>query len=184
VLALRELTPAGRITAVAKHPKQRELAQRLGASEVVPPKEAVGAIRRGARAMRLAPERGEPFLLGGADVAIECAGSRSGLDLALRTTRAGGRVVLSAIPATGVDLTPVWFRELELVGAYTGGTERLTEGTELRSTFDIALELAARAPLGEVVGARYSLERWREAIDHALAAGRLGTSKVVFDNRS
>jgi len=184
VLALRELTPAARVTAIAKHPKQRELARRLGASEVVPPKEALGAIRRSARAMRLTPERGQPFLLGGADVAIECAGSRSGLDLALRTTKAGGRVVLAAIPASGVDLTPVWFRELELAGAYTGGAEHIPGDGEPRRAFDLALEIAGRAPLEGVVGARYSLERWREAIDHALAAGRLGTSKVVFDTRS
>ena len=46
------------------------------------------------------------------------------------------------------------------------------------------MELAGEAPLHGVVGARYSLPRWREAIDHALAAGRLGTSKVVFDTRN
>ena len=65
-----------------------------------------------------------PFLLGGVDVALECVGSRSSLDLALRTTKAGGRVVLTGIPA-GADLTPVWFRELKLVGAYTSGEEQL-----------------------------------------------------------
>jgi hypothetical protein len=50
-----------------------------------------------------------------------------------------------------------------------------------RPTFELAIELAAQAPLRGIVGAAYSLSRWREAIDHALAAGRLGTSKVVFD---
>jgi threonine dehydrogenase-like Zn-dependent dehydrogenase len=182
LLALRELTPAGRVTVVAKHPKQRELADGLGASAVVSPEEAVGAMRRSSRSMRMRPERGMPFLLGGADVAIECAGSKSGLDLALRTTKAGARVVLSAIPATGVDLTPVWFRELEVTGAYTGGTELLPGGP--RRTFDLAIELAAHAPLNGIVGAAYPLTRWREAIDHALASGRLGTSKVVFDTRT
>ncbi|MFL5392666.1 MAG: hypothetical protein ACJ79G_07510, partial [Myxococcales bacterium] len=59
-------------------------------------------------------------------------------------------------------------------------TEHLGDGTE-RRTFDLALELAAGAPmLGELVGARYPLERWREAIDHAMSAGRLGTFKVAF----
>ncbi len=177
--ALRTLTPAGRITVVAKHEKQRELARRMGADDVIPPGEATNAVRRSAHTMKLSPERGSPFLLGGVDVAIEAAGSRGGLDTALRTTKAGGRVVLSAIPAVGVDLTPVWFRELEVVGAYTGGTE--TVDGEQRGTFELAIELAATAPLEGVVGARYPLSRWREAIDHALAAGKLGTSKVVFE---
>jgi threonine dehydrogenase-like Zn-dependent dehydrogenase len=181
LLALRELTAAGHITVVAKHAAQRELAERLGASAVVPPEEAVNAMRRASRAVRLKPERGSPFLLGGVDVAIECSGSTSGLDVCLRTTRAGGRIVLSAIPASGVDLTPAWFRELEIVGAYAGGTELTPDGP--RSTFELAMELAARAPLAGVVGGRYGLVNWREALDHALAAGRLGTSKVVFDMR-
>jgi threonine dehydrogenase-like Zn-dependent dehydrogenase len=179
-LALRQLTTADRVIVVAKHPKQRGAAKLVGASEVVKPEEAVGAVRRFARAVKLKPERGSEFLLGGVDVAIECTGSRSGLDTALRTTRAGGRVVLSGVPEGGADLTPLWFRELELVGAYTSGTERLGEGTE-RRTFDMALEMASGAPmLAELVGARYPLERWREAIDHAMSAGRLGTFKVAF----
>lgn len=181
LLALRELSPAGRIVVVAKHPRQRDAARALGASEVVPPAEALNAVRRTTRALKLRPERGAPFLLGGVDVAIDAAGSRSALDLALRSVRAGGRVVLAGIPTEGVDLTPVWFRELEVAGAYTGGTERLDGAA--RRTSELAIELAARAPLRGLVGAVYPLGSWREAIDHALAAGRLGTVKVAFDPR-
>jgi threonine dehydrogenase-like Zn-dependent dehydrogenase len=179
-LALRQVSKADHVIVAAKHPKQRGAAKLVGASDVVKPEEAVGAVRRSARAMKLKPERGQEFLLGGVDVAIECTGSRGGLDLALRTTRAGGRVVLSGIPDGGADLTPLWFRELELVGAYTSGTERLDGGDE-RRTFDMAIEMASGAPmLQELVGATYPLDRWREAIDHALSAGRLGTFKVAF----
>ncbi|HXF36068.1 MAG TPA: zinc-binding dehydrogenase [Actinomycetota bacterium] len=181
VLALRELTPAGPIVVAAKHPRQREAAARVGASEVVAPDEALDAVRRASGAMKLRPERGPAFLLGGVDVAVDAAGSRSSLDLALRATRAGGRVVLAGIPTAGTDLTPVWFRELEVVGAYTGGTETL-DGTR-RPTMELALELAGSAPLEGFVGATYPLRSWREAVDHALAAGRLGALKVAFDPR-
>ena len=181
LLALRELTAAGHITVVAKHAAQRDLAERLGASAVVPPDEAVNAVRRAYGAVRLEPERGSPFLLGGVAVAIECSGSASGLELSLRAARAGGRVVLSAIPASGADLTPAWFRELEIAGSYAGGTEPTPDGP--RSTFALAMELASRAPLAGVVGGRYGLVNWREALDHALSAGRLGTSKIAFDLR-
>jgi len=182
LLALKELTPAGRVTVVAKHPKQRELAEAFGGTEVVGPGEAVGAIRRSSRALKLKPEWGSSFLLGGVDVAIDCVGSRSSLDLALRTTKAGGRIVMAGIPVRGADLTPLWFRELELVGAYTGGTE--TVNGRRRRAFDIATDLAAADPIDGFVGATYPLSRWREAIDHALSAGRLGTLKVAFDPRA
>jgi len=181
LLALRALTPAGRILAVAKHERQQDLARRLGASEVIDPKAAVTALRRATHALRLEPERGLPYLLGGVDVAVDAVGSKASLDLALRTTRAGGRVVLAGMPASGADLAPVWFRELEVAGAYTGGTEITEEGP--RSTFDVAMDLAAEAPLEDMVGGVYGLTRWREALDHAFGAGRLGTAKVVFDPR-
>jgi threonine dehydrogenase-like Zn-dependent dehydrogenase len=181
LLALREYTEAGRIVVVAKHARQQDLARRFGATEVVAPREAVSALRRGSRAFRLKPERGPAFLLGGVDVAFDCVGSRESLDLALRTTRAGGRVVLAGLPVAGADLTPVWFRELEVVGAYASGTEQVNG--DRRRTFDLAIELAAEVDLDGVVGATYPLGRWREAIDHAMAAGRLGTAKVAFDPR-
>ena len=179
LLALREFTEVGRIIVAAKHGRQKELALQFGATEVVEPKGAVPALRRATHAYRLTPERGSAYLLGGVDVAFDCVGSRSSLELALRTTKAGGRVVLSGMPEGGADLSPVWFRELELIGAYATGTEVTDRG--VASSFDLSLDLAADAPLEGMVGAVYPLSRWREALDHALSAGRLGTVKVAFD---
>ena len=181
ILALRAFTQSGRIVAVAKHPAQRALAATVGATDIVDPATATVELRRATRSHRLTPERGAPFLLGGVDEAFECTGAGSGLDLALRTTRAGGRVVLSGMPNEGADLSPVWFRELELVGAYAASTERTDAGPV--STFDLAIDLARHAPLEGMVGAVYPLSRWRQALDHAFAAGRLGTVKVAFDPR-
>lgn len=178
LVALRAFTDAGRIVVVAKHARQGRLAQQLGASTVTRPDAAVGTVRSHTRALRLHPDLGPDFLLGGVDVAIDCAGSRSSTDLALRATRAGGRVVLSGMPPAGVDLSPAWFRELTVVGAYATGREPSAGGA---SSFELALELAATADLDELGLATYPLPRWRQAIDHALDAGRLGTTKVAFD---
>jgi threonine dehydrogenase-like Zn-dependent dehydrogenase len=181
-LALRELTAAGRITVVAKHSAQRDLARRFGATDVAVPDEALRSVRRSTRALRPATE-GLPglvtksagdLLLGGVDVAVDAVGSVSSLDLALRATRAGGRVVLSGMPAAGADLSPAWFRELEVAGTYAARGD----------DFTTAMRLAADAPLDGVLGGRYPLHRWREALDHAQSAGRLGTVKVCFDVRS
>jgi threonine dehydrogenase-like Zn-dependent dehydrogenase len=179
LLALREFTQAGRITVVAKHPAQREMARAFGATDVVDPRGSVASLRRATRSLRLKPERGGEFLLGGVAVAIDCVGSKSSLDLCLRTSRGGGRVVLTGLPTAGADLTPLWFRELSLVGAYASGTEQVNG--DRRRTFDLAVDLAADAPIEHVVGAVYPLRSWRRAVDHALDAGRLGTAKVVFD---
>jgi threonine dehydrogenase-like Zn-dependent dehydrogenase len=180
VLALRQLTSAARITVVAKHAAQAALARRFGATDVVAPAEAMGAVRRRTRALRVGSDgAGVPsrmrqeMLLGGVDVTVDAVGSTASLELALRTTRAGGRVVLAGMPPAKVDLSPAWFRELQVVGTYA------TSGR----AFDTALELAGDAPLDGLVGGQYPLHRWREALDHAYSAGRLGTVKVCFNPR-
>ncbi len=82
-------------------------------------------------------------------------------------------MVLSGMPSRGADLSPVWFRELDLAGTYASRGD----------AFPVALGLAASAPLDGLVGGRYPLHRWREALDHASSAGSLGTVKVCFDVR-
>jgi threonine dehydrogenase-like Zn-dependent dehydrogenase len=173
LLALRELTDVGAVYVVAKHGHQQEKAKALGATAVIEPRKAVRALRRVTAARMHTPEIGGDFLLGGVDTAFECTGGSSGLDTSLRLVRAGGTVVVSGMPSGGVDLTPLWYRELELVGAYCSGADG--------ADFDDAIRLAGTAPLDGYVGTTYPLARWREALNHAADAGRLGTVKVAFD---
>lgn len=181
-LALRSLTEAGQITVVAKHAHQRDLAKALGATDVVTPDEVLRGIRRSTQAFHVKPDYGRSYLLGGVDVAVDAVGSRQSLETALHATRAGGRVVLSGMPS-GADLSAAWFRELEIVGSYASSArEPAADG---RSAFELAMELAAQPSLSSVAQAvvSYPLHRWREALDHAHSAGRLGTVKVAFDPR-
>jgi threonine dehydrogenase-like Zn-dependent dehydrogenase len=173
LLALRQLTNVGAVYVVAKHGHQKEKAKALGATAVIDPRKAVRALRRVTAARMHTPEIGGDFLLGGVDVAFECTGGSGGLDTALRLIRAGGTVVVSGMPSGGVDLTPLWYRELELVGAYCSGADG--------ADFADAIRLAGTAPLDGYVGTTYPLARWREALNHAADAGRLGTVKVAFD---
>ena len=175
LLALREFANPGPVYVIAKHGHQRERARKLGATDVLEPKRAARVLRRATGGSLQTPERGAEYLLGGVDVAIECTGG-GGLDAALRLVRAGGKVVLSGMPSS-VDLTPLWYRELTLIGAYASDSG----GGHGSSDFADALSLAGHAPLDGYVDATYPLSGWREAIGHALAAGRLGSVKVAFD---
>ena len=140
-LALRSLTDAGEITVVAKHAHQRELALQLGATEVVAPERgaAPAAPRRPVRS-RSSPSYSSPYLLGGVDVAVDAVGSKQSLETALHATRAGGRVVLSGMPAAGRPVGGVVPR------ARGGRLVRLRPREPAlggRSAFDIAMELLA-----------------------------------------
>ena len=172
VLALRAFTKAGPIMVIAKHARQRERARQLGATEVIGSDRALRVLRRKTGGFVLKPELGEEFLLGGADVAFDCT-SGSGMGTATRAVKAGGTVVMAGMPNSDVDFTPVWFRELSIVGGYASGGE----------DFPDAISLAQDAPLAGYVDAVYSLRRWSEAVQHAISAGRLGSTKVVFNPR-
>jgi len=176
LLALRKLTAAGEIHVIAKHRHQADRARELGATQVIGTESTARALRRSTGALLVEPALGDGYLLGGMDMAFECTGGSAGLNTALRSLRAGGTVVASGMPAAGVDLTPLWYRELHLVGAYASATGEEPDGGD----FPEAIALATAAPLDGYVDTKYPLDQWRDAVDHAATAGRLGTIKVVF----
>ncbi len=198
--ALARWSRPRRLVVAARHPHQRELAARLSApvpTTVVRDGAELRAARRvtGTGLAWKAPSPSRPSIMitprepthqrltGGVDVTIDCVGSAESLATALAITRPRGRLVMLGMPSRSkVDLTPLWQREITLVGAYTYGTERLG-GTEVR-TFELAMELVSAAGLGELVSARYPLDRAREAITHAATAGSRGATKVCFEMRS
>ncbi len=189
--ALRAYTNSGTVVATARYPEQRRQAATLGADQVVAPDEIRRAVRRitgsraiGAPGLDETPTEGiVDRLTGGADVVVDCVGSSTSLTDALAIVRPRGRIVLVGMPAeVSLELTPLWHREIALVGAYTYGIETLPDGTESR-TFDLASELVTEAGLGSLVTATYPLARYRDALEHAASAGRRGATKIAFDMR-
>jgi threonine dehydrogenase-like Zn-dependent dehydrogenase len=178
VAALRRFTGAGTVICAAKYPEQRHLATDLGADVVVEADELGRAVRRATGSFVIGDD-----LSGGADVVIDAVGSAASVQAAIGMARPRGRVVLVGMPGrVSLDLTALWHRETELVGAYTYGTETLPDGRRAR-TFALATELVRAADLGRLVSATYPLARYEDAIAHAANAGRRGAIKVCFDLR-
>ncbi len=178
IAALRKYTEAGDIVVGAKYPEQKELAASLGATTVVDPTQLLRAVRRATGSFSIGGD-----LSGGADVTIDAIGSAATIDQAIGMTKPRGRVVLIGMPGTEkIDLTALWHRETELVGAYTYGTETLADGTTAK-TFKLAADLVGSAKLGRLVSQTYPLDRYEDALDHAVNAGRRGAIKICFDLR-
>lgn len=184
VAALRHLTDAGRIICVAKHERQRSEALRLGANEVVHPKETYTALPEMLGTDVYKPELGKPVVMGGATQVFECVGSSGTMEDAVRLAKPGGEVALVGMPGqrSSLDLTALWYKEVSLAGTYAYGVEEY-RGEKVKS-FDLALRLAPEIKLETLVGPRFRLEEYREAISAARGAGRAGHVKVVFDHRS
>jgi threonine dehydrogenase-like Zn-dependent dehydrogenase len=184
VAALRRLTRAGRIICVAKHERQRKEALRLGADEVVHPKETYKTLPAMLGTESYEPEIGKPVVMGGADRVFECVGSAGTMEDAVRLARPGGEVTLVGMPSARscLDLSALWYKEVSLAGSYAYGVEEY-EGERIRS-FELALRIAQEIELETMVGPRFRLREYREAIAVARAAGRGGHVKVVFDHRA
>ena len=184
VAALRRLTEAGRVICVAKHARQREEALRLGADEVVHPKETYKTLPGMLGTEAIKPELGKPVVLGGAEKVLECVGAPGTMEDALRLTKPGGEVSLVGMPGarSALDLTALWHKELNFTGTYAYGVEEY-RGNRTNS-FDLAMEIAPQIKLETMVGPRFRLEQYREAIAAARSSGRAGHVKVVFDHRS
>jgi len=180
VAAVNMFTPPKRLIAIAKHPTQRDLARKLGADQVIAPSEVFQRVRFATGSRRL-DGMNRSLLLGGADITFECVGRADSLNDAVRFTREGGTVVAVGMPGEEkVDWAPIWQRELTVMGAYAYGSEPARKG---RKTFDLALEAAPDLHLEEMTGPLFGLGDYRDAIEYAMSAGRLGAVKVAFDLR-
>jgi threonine dehydrogenase-like Zn-dependent dehydrogenase len=159
------------LVVAAKHPAQVALARDLGAERVVAPDALAATIRSRTHSM-LVGDR----LTGGYDNVIDCIGSEASLAQALSVVAPRGDVLLVGMPgpATRVDLTPLWHRQIRLAGAYA----------YTPAHFQMAIELVREFRLGRLVSATYPLARYRDAIDHAANAGVRGAVKIAFDLRA
>ena len=73
-----------------------------------------------------------------------------------------------------LDLTALWYKEVDLVGSYAYGVEQ-HEG-EQTTSFQLALRLAPEVELETMVGPRFRLADYREAIAAAALQAERATS--------
>lgn len=182
VAALRALGSKARIVLLYKYPFQADLARSYGADALVKlgqEEELAQAI--GAKPLK--PLMGGPISLSGPAVTFDCVGSRASIELALRFTGAGGKVVLvglASIPS-GIDWTPIWLKELKVVGTYSYAVEDY-KGEKMH-TFQLALGFMARkeVELRPLVTHKFRVDEYRKALEWVAGKGRKGLVKAVFD---
>ena len=127
------------------------------------------------------------MLSGGYDLVIDCVGSRQSIEECLKWTRARGQVImLGTLQRATMDLTPLWFRELKLLGAYGRQLESFPLGTEQRTnTYQIVLDWIkeGRLPLEGLLTHTFRIEDYQQALRVAMSKGRYSAVKVAFDFR-
>jgi threonine dehydrogenase-like Zn-dependent dehydrogenase len=187
IQALRAAEPECDITASVLFPRQAEEALARGADRALVRGDLYEATRSvtGARVYR--GFRGNRTTTGGFDLACDCVGSAATLGTALRCVRTGGRVVLvgAALSPMDIDLTPVWYQEVDILGLRSHGVETWA-GVRLPSYERVVRWVReGKMRLGGMLTHRFPLGDYREALRLAVARDkeRAWSIKVAFDFR-
>lgn len=181
---LRILEPACQITAVAQFPWQGELAHACGAEHTFLAGDEGYAETARLTDARLYEGRGRNrMLLGGFDLVFDVVGIEATLGNALRWTRAGGTVVLVGVNLhrMKIDLTPVWYQEVDLLGSVGHGVVQW-QGERL-STFELAMRWMQERKLSVegLLTHRFPLDDYRWAFAVAADKMRHRSIKVALE---
>lgn len=184
IAALKAVEPTCRVACIAKYPFQAKLARKLGAEYVIDAQGDDVMTRIGELAQTKVHKLsdGGALLAGGVRVVYDTITSSTTINQALRMTLGKGVVVilgLAALPE-GVDWTPIWLKEIKVIGSLTYGTE-VFKGKSA-DTFARAVELLAKrkADLTPVKPRKYPLDQYREALIESASKKTSGVVKVSF----
>lgn len=183
---IRALAPQAEVTVMARHNFQVEQATRMGAAHILYGADNYESIEKATEGKLYTGMLGNRMLLGGYDVIFDSVGSRQTTHDSLRWARARGTVVMVGVNLhlMKVDLSPIWYQEVNLIGAMAHGTEEWPLGSEhQRSTFAIAADLITNRLLHpeKLITHRFALNNYREALQIASAKKSSRAIKVVFD---
>jgi threonine dehydrogenase-like Zn-dependent dehydrogenase len=127
---------------------------------------------------------GNLMLSGGYDVLFDCAGATVSFQDCLKWAAAGGQIVVVGTASGGkLDLTPVWFRELTVIGSYGRSVEH-PAGRDVE-TYPLVLDWLTRGKLDSegLLTHTFPLHEYREAMSVSLNKARHRAIKVAFDFR-
>lgn len=184
IVILRFLFPQVRVAAVARYPHQAELAARFGAEEVIPwrPREAlVERVASWTGSQLLRPWRGLPMLDGGVDVIYDSVGSPETVEIGVRITRSRGQIVVTGVemPAR-FEWTPLYFKEISLVGSNAFGIEEWKGRRQHAMEWYLEWVASGQLDCTPIITHRFTLRDYREAFLACYDQGRSRAVKVLF----
>lgn len=181
---LRILGSRARLLAVARHSYQGELAL-AGGADIVLLNPGRAELGRAAGARLLPTTIGGGNLEGGADLFFDCVGGSRSFQEGLVTLRGRGTYVMVATAGSlrSVDVSSLWFRELNVTGSMGYG-HGIYRGERVR-TYDLAVRLLSREdyPVSGLLTHVFPLAEYGRAFKAAMDKRRWRSVKVALDAR-
>jgi threonine dehydrogenase-like Zn-dependent dehydrogenase len=183
IALLRMLAPDVEVWAVSRSAAGAALASKLGAVRVFSssPDRLVEQVASSTRGTRLVPWSGRTWLQDGPAVVYDMVGSPETIETAMRLVDTGGHVVIVGVePPRRFEWTPLYFKELHVVGSNAFGVEDV-DGVRKHS-FSHYFDLVRRGlDLTLLVTHRFALLDWRRAVLAVAANAKTGAVKVLLE---
>jgi threonine dehydrogenase-like Zn-dependent dehydrogenase len=158
------------------------MALRMGAHAVLPcdPDALVTAVADRVGAATLVPWSGREWLQDGPSVVYDTIGSIETVETSLRLLTTGGTLVVSGVEPPGrFEWTPLYFKELRVIGSNAFGIEEV--GGARKHAFEHYFEwVAGGFDLSPLITHRFPLSEWDRAVLTTAHARRTGAIKVVL----
>jgi threonine dehydrogenase-like Zn-dependent dehydrogenase len=183
IALLRHLYPTAPVWAATRSGARSALAARLGADAVLSsaPAELVGQVGSRCGETPLRPWSGRDWLQDGPAVIYDTIGSVQTVETSLRVVATGGSVVISGVePPKRFEWTPLYFKEIRVVGSNGFGIEEVNGVAKhaMEHYFDF---VANGLDLTPVITHRFPLQRWPEAVLAVKNARHTGAVKVLLE---
>ena len=183
IALLRHLYPAAEVWAATRPGARAELASQLGAQVVLSsvPDELVAQVGRRCVSTPLQPWSGRDWLQDGPAVVYDTIGSTETVETSLRLLATGGTLVISGVePPKRFEWTPLYFKELRVIGSNGFGIE--TVGGVAKHSMEHYFDFVeAGLDLTPVITHRFPLEQWDEAVLAVKNSRRTGAVKVLLE---
>lgn len=188
VAILRVLYPDVEIAVVARFPAQAALAEKLGASLVLPHEPRLEIIERLAEwsgGVLHTPMAGLPMAHpGGIDVVYDTIGKPETFEVGVRVLKARGTLVKSGVHASARwEWSPLYFKEISWVGSNAFGIEEVEGVRQHGIQHYLDLVGDGRIDLTGMLTHTFRLEQWRDAFATIANQGDTGAIKVAIDAR-
>jgi threonine dehydrogenase-like Zn-dependent dehydrogenase len=184
---LRALYPDVEVLVVARFDAQAELNRKLGAT-VIGHEPAVQVIEEATAWSGgfLQPSGRLPMAYpGGIDVVYDTVGKQETFEVGSRVLKARGTLVKAGVHGpTEWEDTPLYFKELSMVGSNAFGFEEIDGVRKHGIEHYLDLVGDGRIDLGGMLTHQFALDDWRDAFATIATQGDTGAIKVAIDQRA
>ena len=183
IALLRHLYPETEVWAATRTGRRSALATRLGAHAVLSsaPDELVAEVAARVGATPLRPWSKRDWLQVGPAVVYDTIGSTQTVETSLRLLGTSGTLIVSGVePPKRFEWTPLYFKELRVIGSNGFGIEEVG-GVAKHAMLHYFDFIADGFDLTPVITHRFPLDQWARAVLTVKNARRTGAVKVLLE---